>query len=74
MSELFAATSAIDVAYDPPEKSVEVGDYAFFNFTSRARVSSADGSQNEMQTRTTTIAHRGTDGRWRFVVDHNSAP
>jgi len=73
LRELFASTESLDTAYNPPEKSIEVGDYAFFHFTSLTRASSVDGSQVEMHTRTTTIAHRGTDGNWRFVLDHNSS-
>ena len=74
LRELFAATESLETAYDPPEKSVEVGDYAFFHGTSVTCISSVDGSKSEMQTRTTTIAHRGSDGNWRFVLDHTSAP
>jgi len=72
LNELFEATSAIDVAYDPPATSVVVGDYAFVHYTSLTRVSLADGTEQELRTRTTTIAHRGADGEWRFILDHNS--
>jgi uncharacterized protein (TIGR02246 family) len=70
--EMFAMTSAIDVIYDPPAKSVVGDDYAFFHFTTSNCVSFGDGAQHESQSRTTTIAHRGTDGSWRYVLDHNS--
>jgi uncharacterized protein (TIGR02246 family) len=74
LKELFAATTAVETSYDQPEKKIEVGDYAVVHGTSTTRISMADGSQSEVHTRTTTVAHRGTDGYWRFVLDHNSAP
>jgi uncharacterized protein (TIGR02246 family) len=74
LKELFVATDAVETSYDAPEKSIEVGDYAVFHGTSMTCISAADGSQSEVQTRTTTVAHRGSDGYWRFVLDHNSAP
>jgi uncharacterized protein (TIGR02246 family) len=73
VSEMLGTMSSVETVYDPPEKSVVVGDYAFFHFTSRSQVRLADGGQQELRTRTTTIAHRGPDGLWRFVLDHNSA-
>jgi uncharacterized protein (TIGR02246 family) len=74
VTEMFGAFAALKTVYDSPDLSAVVGDYAFFHYTSTTRVSLPDGAQHEMRTRTTTIAHRGTDGFWRFVLDHNSAP
>jgi uncharacterized protein (TIGR02246 family) len=73
LTELFAAAD-FETTYDPPEKSHSVGEYAFVHYTSSTRVSMEDGSENEVRTRTTTIAHRGADGYWRYILDHNSAP
>ena len=38
----------------------------------REWASLADGTQYEAQGRTTTVAHRGSDGNWRYVIDHSS--
>ena len=70
---LFGATNAVEVVYDPPEKWVMADDYAFIHYTSLARITLADGSLNEVGTRTTIVAHRGADGFWRYILDHNSA-
>ena len=72
LNEMFAMTSSIDWVGNPPEKSVVVGDYAFVHATSLGRALLADGTQYESQGRTTTVAHRGTDGNWRYIVDHSS--
>ena len=62
LNELFEATDALDVAYNPPAKFVVVGDYAFTHYTSVSTVSLPDGVSQEIQTRTTTVAHRGLTG------------
>jgi uncharacterized protein (TIGR02246 family) len=74
LNELFEATDALDVAYDAPAMSVVVGDYAFTHYSSTTTVSLPDGASQEIRTRTTTISHRGSDGNWRYIVDHNSSP
>ncbi len=74
VTNMFGEATALETVYDPPELSAVVGDYAFFHYTSSTRVSLLGGAQHEMRTRTTAIAHRGTDGLWRFVLDHNSKP
>ncbi|MEX0665750.1 MAG: SgcJ/EcaC family oxidoreductase [Acidimicrobiia bacterium] len=74
VTEMFAAMPELETVYDPPELSAVVGNHAFFHYTSSTRFSLSDGAQREMRTRTTTIAHRGADGFWRFVLDHSSAP
>ena len=70
---LFGATNAVEVVYDPPEKWVMADDYAFIHYTSLARITMADGPPTESPTRTTIVAHRGADGFWRYILDHNSA-
>jgi ketosteroid isomerase-like protein len=74
VNELLEATDALDVAYDPPVKFAVVGDYAFKHYTSVTTVTLPNGASQQMATRTTTIAHRGNDGNWRYIVDHNSSP
>jgi uncharacterized protein (TIGR02246 family) len=73
LNELFEATDALDVAYNFPAKCVVVGDYAFTHYTSVTTVSLPDGVSQEIQIRTTTVAHRGSDGNWRYSIDHNSS-
>jgi uncharacterized protein (TIGR02246 family) len=72
LNEMFSMTSTIDWVGHPPAKSVVVGDYAFVHATSTNRASLTDGAQYESQARTTTVAHRGSDGYWRYVIDHSS--
>jgi len=72
LNEMFSMTSSIGWIGNPPAKSVVVGDYAFVHATSVNRASLADGTQYEAQGRTTTVAHRGSDGNWRYVIDHSS--
>jgi uncharacterized protein (TIGR02246 family) len=72
LNEMFSMTTAIDWVGDPPEKAVVVGDYAFVHATSLGRASLDDGSRFEERGRTTTVAHRGSDGNWRYVIDHSS--
>jgi uncharacterized protein (TIGR02246 family) len=71
LNEMFSMTSSISWV-DSPMKSVVVGDYAFFHATNVGRAVLADGTPHEAQARTTTVAHRGSDGNWRFVIDHSS--
>jgi uncharacterized protein (TIGR02246 family) len=73
LNEMFSMTSSISWV-DTPMKAVVDGDYAFFHATNVGRAVLADGTQHEAPARTTTIAHRGTDGNWRFVIDHSSTP
>ena len=47
VAEMFAATNALDVVYDPPVKSVVADDYAFLHFTTSNCVSFADGTEHE---------------------------
>jgi uncharacterized protein (TIGR02246 family) len=72
LNEMFSMTRSIDWVGNPPAKSVVVGDHAFVHATSANRASLADGTQYESQGRTTTVAHRGSDGNWRYVIDHSS--
>jgi uncharacterized protein (TIGR02246 family) len=72
LNEMFTMTSSIDWVGEPPSKSVVVGDYAFVHATSLGRATLADGTQYESHGRTTTVAHRGSDGYWRYVIDHSS--
>lgn len=71
MNELFAMTHSISWV-DNPIKSVVVGDYAFFHATNVGRAELPDGTQYEAEARTTVVAHRGSDGNWRFLIDHSS--
>lgn len=73
LNEMFSMTSSISWIANPPAKFVVAGDYAFAHFTSENRASLVDGSQYESQGRTTTVAHRGSDGHWRYVIDHTSS-
>ena len=73
LNKQFGATNAIEVVYDPLDKWVVADDYAFIHYTSLARITLADGSLNEVGTRTTIVAHRGADGFWRYILDHNSS-
>jgi len=72
LNEMFSMTSSISWIADPPAKFVVAGDYAFVHFTSVNRASLVDGTQYESQGRTTTVAHRGSDGHWRYAIDHTS--
>jgi uncharacterized protein (TIGR02246 family) len=71
LNEMFSMTSSITWV-DNPIKSIVVGDYAIVHATNVGRASMPDGSQLESQARVTTVAHRGSDGNWRFVIDHSS--
>jgi uncharacterized protein (TIGR02246 family) len=71
LNEMFSMTSSITWV-DNPIKSIVVGDYAIVHATNVGRASMPDGSQLESQARVTTVAHRGADGNWRFVIDHSS--
>jgi len=73
LNELFSMTRSISWV-DNPMKAVVDGDYAFFHATNVGQAVLADGTQYEAPARTTTIAHRGNDGNWRFVIDHSSTP
>jgi uncharacterized protein (TIGR02246 family) len=72
LNEMFSLTSSIGWIGNPPAKAVVDGDYAFVHGTALNRALLADGTQYESQGRTTTIAHRGSDGNWRYVIDHSS--
>ena len=72
LNEMFSMTSSISWTANPPAKFVVAGDYAFVHFTSENRASLGDGTQYESQGRTTTVAHRGSDSQWRYVIDHTS--
>jgi ketosteroid isomerase-like protein len=72
LNEMFSMTSSISWIWHPPAKFVVAGDYAFVHATSENRASLVDGTQYESQGRTTTVAHRGSDGHWRYVIDHSS--
>jgi uncharacterized protein (TIGR02246 family) len=71
LNEMFSMASSISWI-DSPIKSIVVGDYAIVHATNVGRASLADGTEYESQARTTTVAHRGSDGNWRFVIDHSS--
>ena len=72
LNEMFSMTSSIGWIGNPPVKFVVAGDYAFSHFTSVNRASLTDGTLYESEGRTTTVAHRGSDGNWRYVIDHVS--
>lgn len=50
----------------------EVGDYAFSHETVTTFVSFTDGNAHEFPGRGTWVAHRGSDGSWRMLIDHAS--
>ena len=72
LNELFAMTGSIGWTGNPPAKFVVVGDYAFGHATSQNWAMLLDGTTYESQGRATTVAHRGSDGRWRYIIDHSS--
>lgn len=63
------------LAFDWDDYSDQVGEFAYHwgSWKWKARVR-ASGEEVVIDARTTDVRRRGTDGRWRIVLDHASVP
>jgi uncharacterized protein (TIGR02246 family) len=63
---------ALEIAWDDGDTpvSVEVGDYVISHVTFQRHVTLPDGTHHYGEGRSTVVVKRGSDGTWRFLIDH----
>lgn len=72
VADTYGFLTNIVLTFREPTMFQVVGDHAWCHGSSTTEFALPDGSRHSVDTRSTTVLHRGADGLWRLVLDHAS--